>query len=129
MRLICVGPRSIIVQSILLLLPLYGTHPGPLTQTSTNPLHYKINKIKTQGIEQELERSARKQAERKGAKEPFLTVYRTMGEHMLHRLRYDRSESVPQVRAWWCFGWLLFAVRCCAVLCCAVLWTGSTRNT
>ena len=45
----------------------------------------------------ELERRARAQAEKKRAKETFLVLYRTMGENLLHRLRYDRSEQVPQV--------------------------------
>lgn len=45
----------------------------------------------------ELERRAQAQAGKKGAREPFLAVYRTMGENLLHRLRYDRSEQVPQV--------------------------------
>lgn len=49
----------------------------------------------------ELERRARAQAEQTRAKEPFLVVYRTMGENLLHRLRYDRSEQVPQVGQTW----------------------------
>ncbi len=63
--------------------------------THTLPLY--IPTSKPQGIEQELERRAREQAGKKGAKEPFLAIYRTMSENLLHRLRYDRSESVPQV--------------------------------